>query len=70
ISSLKDLGKDIRSLRAEGIVKYLKNYEILNIPAVPPEYLTEYDKLSEKLENVINFSKKRNVNDFSTLNPT
>ncbi|MFX1250344.1 MAG: hypothetical protein ACFFCZ_01855 [Promethearchaeota archaeon] len=63
ISSFKTLNKDIRSLRAEELVKYLKNYEIVDIPAIPPSDLTDYDKLSEKLENVVNFPKKKRKND-------
>ncbi|MFX0066429.1 MAG: hypothetical protein ACFFC7_30090 [Candidatus Hermodarchaeota archaeon] len=59
ISTLKDLGKDIRSLRAEELVKYLKKYEIMDIPAILLDDLMDYDKLSKKVENVINFLKRK-----------
>jgi len=56
VETLEDLGKDPRGLRAEDVLKYLKKVKILQIPALPSSYLKNYDRLSEKLDQVIEFT--------------
>jgi len=53
LETLETLGKDSRSLRAEDVVKYLKKKKVLSIPALPSSYLKNYDKLSEKLDRIV-----------------
>jgi len=53
VETLEDLGKDPRGLRAEDVVKYLKKVKILQIPALPSSCLKNYDRLSEKLDQVV-----------------
>ena len=53
INAMIKLNRDPRSLRSENIITFTRKYETLKIPPVPPEYLKDYDELSEKLKEVI-----------------
>ena len=49
LKTFEDLGKDPRSLRAKDVIKYLRKVKILRIPALPSQYLKNYDALSKSL---------------------
>jgi len=57
IEAMAKLGKDPRSLRAKEVIKYVKVLDVLNIPPLSQEHLIDYDRLSEKLEEVIEHVK-------------
>ena len=59
IETLRELGKDPRGLRAEDVVKYLKKGKILQIPALPSSCLKDYDELSGKLDQLIDYTLQR-----------
>jgi len=56
---LTELGKDPRALRAKDIVKFLKRYDVLDIPFLPQECLRNYDKLSDSLKDVVDRVESR-----------
>jgi len=57
LNALMKLGKDLRALRAEDVIKFIREYKIFKIPPLPRECLKDYDKLSEKLKDIVNYVK-------------
>ncbi len=53
LETMSKLGKDPAALRAEDVAKFLKEAEILTIPPVQQECLSDYDKLSKRLNNLV-----------------
>jgi len=57
IDTLRSLGRDPASLRAEDVVRYLKYYEVFKVPPIPRERLTDYDELCRRLKTIVDHVK-------------
>lgn len=53
LDAMVKLGRNPTTLRSENVVKFARKYETLKIPPIKPEDLKDYDKLSLKLEEVV-----------------
>jgi len=53
LDALVKLGRNPATLRSEHIIKFARKCKTLKIPPLPPEDLTDYDKLSLKLEGIV-----------------
>ncbi|MCS7374125.1 MAG: hypothetical protein NDF56_04005 [archaeon GB-1845-036] len=53
VAGLMDLGRDIMSLKSKDVVKFLRKFKIIRIPALSKSDLNDYDRLAAKLEYVI-----------------
>jgi predicted P-loop ATPase/GTPase len=53
LEAMSRLGKDPAALRAEDVARFLTEAEILTIPPVQRECLKDYDKLSERFDNLV-----------------
>jgi hypothetical protein len=51
------LGKDPKTLRSNSIIKFAEKHKVLKVPQLPPEYLNDYDKLSIKLEQIVDYTQ-------------
>lgn len=53
LDTMAKLGRNPVTLRSEHVIKFARRYKALKIPPLPPEDLTDYDKLSLKLEGIV-----------------
>jgi predicted P-loop ATPase/GTPase len=54
--TLEKLGKDPITLKSRDIVKYLKKERIVKIPPLTKQVLDDYERLSQKLEEIVNIT--------------
>ena len=53
LEAMMKLGRSPTTLRSEHIIKFVRKYKTFKIPPLPPEELTDYDKLSRRLEGIM-----------------
>jgi len=56
LETFEGLGKDPKGLRAKDVLRYLKKIEVLSIHALPSSCFKNYDRLSEKLSQVVDLT--------------
>ena len=57
LNTMAKLGKDPKTLRSNSIIKFAEKHKVLKVPQLPPEYLNDYDKLSIKLEQIVDYTQ-------------
>jgi hypothetical protein len=52
------LGKDPKTLRSNSVIKFARKYKVLKVPQLSPEFLNDYDKLSVKLGQIVDYTQR------------
>lgn len=55
LEAMVKLGRNPTTLRSEHVIKFVRKYKTFKIPPLPTEDLTDYDKISRKLEGVVDY---------------
>jgi hypothetical protein len=58
LNTMAKLGKDAKTLRSESVIKFARKHKVLKVPLLPPEYLNDYDKLSMKLGQIVDYAQR------------
>jgi hypothetical protein len=59
------LGRDPKTLRSNSVIKFARKYKALRIPQLPPEYLNDYDRLSVKLGEIVDYASQLKIGEES-----
>jgi predicted P-loop ATPase/GTPase len=65
LNTMAKLGRDPKTLRSNSVIKFARKYKALRIPQLPPEYLNDYDRLSVKLGEIVDYASQLKIGEES-----